>query len=506
MPTSAPVSSVTDLLAQVAASAATVNGGLVTSSSSVGVISSNNNSNISVLQQQHHQDASATFQQQQPVAGTTAFRSPNVVAPGSQPIPFLQHRATAVTGGANGSVQAPASGSNNAFAAPPMVRAQPVYPFASMTHAAQSVLGQTASSSPSSSSSSSPSPNQAAAAIRVRPAVSTIINHAAGVSIASTATATPPPPLSPALSPSSAFACATPSQLLPSALHPAAVKSAAAPVIDGAPSAALTPMQQPSIGGSRSPHFQQSIASGSTLTVASGGLAAALTTVTPSPQVGPIRPTPPSINVQQTVPVTTAASSPLLVNLLQQQQQQQMARNSLSNNSSSNSPTTTVAATAVGQSINQVPCVGVVSSSASLGVTTTSPVAMDTTPASETMDKVRQQSSSVSSRVAGGRSLSLNSPLSSSPSASPYHHTSSPNSPASAETNLTLAASVTVLNVRTGAPLNATALSSLAPPPPPTLSTAHSAVQNTTASSSAVAESGEILQVRLVFLTNLLSF
>jgi len=505
MPTSAPVSSVTDLLAQVAASATTVNGGLVTSSSSVGVISSNNNSNISVLQQQHNQDASATFQQQQPVGGTTGFRSPNVVAPGSQPIPFLQHRATAVTGGATGGVQATASGSSNAFAAPPMVRAQPVYPFASMTHAAQSVLGQTASSSPSSSSSSSPSPNQAAAAIRVRPAVSTIMNHVAGVSTASTATATPPPPLSPALSPSSAFACATPSQLLPSALHPTAVKSAAAPVIDGAPSAALTPMQQPPIGGSRSPHFQQSTASGSTLTAASGGLAAALTTVTPSPQVGPIRPTPPSINVQQTVPVTTAASSPLLVNLLQQQQQQQMARNSLSNNSSSNSPTTTVAATAAGQPINQVPCVGVVSSSASLGVTT-SPVAMHTTPASETMDKARQQSSSVSSRVAGGRSLSLNSPLSSSPSASPYHHTSSPNSPASAETNLTLAASVTVLNVRTGAPLNATALSSLAPPPPPTLSTAHSAVQNTTATSSAVAESGEILQVLLVFLSNLHSF
>jgi hypothetical protein len=36
---------------------------------------------------------------------------------------------------------------------------------------------------------------------------------------------------------------------------------------------------------------------------------------------------------------------------------------------------------------------------------------------------------------------------------------------ASSETNLTLAASVTVLNVRTGAPLNA-ALSSLAPPTP----------------------------------------
>ena len=82
-------------------------------------------------------------------------------------------------------------------------------------------------------------------------------------------------------------------------------------------------------------------------------------------------------------------------------------------------------------------------------------------------------SSKLNNRVAS-RSLSLNSPLSSSPSVSPYH--TSPNSPTvtgavaaaavsnAAETNLTLAASVTVLNVRTGAPLNATALSSLAPP------------------------------------------
>lgn len=465
----------------------------MTSSSSVGVNSSNNN-NSSVLQHHHQQDASASFQQQQPVAGTTGFRSPNVVAPGSQPIPFLQHRATAVTGAATGGVQAHPSGSNNAFVAPPVVRAQPVYPFASMTHAAQSVLGQTATSSPSSST-SSPSPNQAAAAIRLRPAVSTIMNHAAvGVPVASTATATPPPPLSPALSPSSAFACATPSQLLPSALHPAAVKSA--PVVDGAPSNALTPMQQQSVGGSRSPHFQQTAAPGSTLTVAGGGgLSTALTTVSPSPHIGPIRPSQPSINMQQTVPVTTAASSPLLVNLLQQQQQQQLARNSLSSNSSSsNSPTTAVAVTAAGQPINQVPCVGVVNSSTPIGVTT-SPVtvAMDNISASENMEKVRQQGSSVGSRVAGGRSLSLSSPLSSSPSASPYHHTSSPNSPATTETNLTLAASVTVLNVRTGAPLNATALSSLAPPP--ALSSAHTAAQNPTTASSVVPESGETLQV-----------
>ena len=527
----------------------------MTSSSGVSVNSNNisnnsassSNNNGVLLNHHHHHQSDATsvvasFQPQPVVTGTTTgFRSPNVVAPGSQPIPFLQQQqqqritgavaggvATAASTGGAGvtGIQTYPNGSNgNTFAAPPMGRpAQPVYPFASMTHAAQSVLGQAASSSPCSSTPGPP--NQAVAAIRARPPVSTITNPVAGVPVvvgsfppppppAPVAIATPPPPapLSPALSPSSAFAscAATPSQLLPSALHPATVKSTpaapAAPIVAtvdwtastvvAASSPSTQPMQQPSVGGgSRSPHFQHSAPSGGSTVV----------TTTPSPPtpqtIGPVRPTPPppaAINVQQTVPVTTAASSPLLVNLLQQQQQQQqqqqMARNS--------SPITVTTPSVTGQTVNQVPYV----SAAPVGVTTTtttSPVTVAIDPTatiSESMDKVRQQGA-VGSRAGSGRSLSINSPLSSSPSSSPYHQSSSPNSPApasltttaSVETNLTLAASVTVLNVRTGAPLNATALSSLATPSPAT--SAPPAVQNTTTASPAVAmDTGEIVQV-----------
>jgi hypothetical protein len=175
----------------------------------------------------------------------------------------------------------------------------------------------------------------------------------------------------------------------------------------------------------------------------------------------------------QSVPITTV-SSPLLVNLLQQQQQQQLQqqqqqqqqqppRNTMSNRSGS--PGT----------------VGIANSTTSVS---SSDSVMESNPG-EALEKVRQQKQLQLVTGGGGRPVSRthNSPLSSSPAASPYHvSSSSPNSPAgtgasavvansaavntvaSVETNLTLAASVTVLNVRTGAPLNAhTALSSLTP-------------------------------------------
>jgi hypothetical protein len=142
----------------------------------------------------------------------------------------------------------------------------------------------------------------------------------------------------------------------------------------------------------------------------------------------------------------------------------------------------------------------------------------------DALEKVRQQKQLQQVTGGGGRPVSRthNSPLSSSPAASPYH-VSSPNSPAGAttvvvtanstavnasasvETNLTLAASVTVLNVRTGAPLNAhTALSSLtptiAPPTNPSAVVAPVVVPVSLPSSSSPLETGEALQVCLSLL------
>lgn len=145
-----------------------------------------------------------------------------------------------------------------------------------------------------------------------------------------------------------------------------------------------------------------------------------------------------------------------------------------------------------------------------------SDVAMESNPV-DVLDKVRHQKQHQQQVMGGvGRPVSRthNSPLSSSPAASPYPvSSSSPNSPAgtgtpvgivanaapaSVETNLTLAASVTVLNVRTGAPLNAhTALSGLAPTIPsahPSSSVAATPVVVPVSSSSSTLETGEALQ------------
>ena len=180
------------------------------------------------------------------------------------------------------------------------------------------------------------------------------------------------------------------------------------------------------------------------------------------------------LSLTQTPPTTV--SSPLLVNLLQQQQQQQqIARATMATVNTqmtappgSNLATTTTVTNTLALA-NVVPALG----GATIPVSNAGvPLRPDSAPATD---------GRLPSRVAGGRSMSLNSPASLSPSVSPYH--TSPNSPvvpatgsttamtsvgtpvATSETNLTLAASVTVLNVRTGAPLNA-ALSSLAPPTP----------------------------------------
>ena len=426
MPLSGPVStssSVTELLAQVASTGAGVNGLVTPSQGSASVLLPT--------------DVVGNFQQSQPqqpvaaAAATGAFRSPNVVAPGSQPIPFLQQRPVAA-------VQT--AGNANAFAQPVgpagsgvgvVARAQPVYagpyPFASMTHAAQSMLGQTGQPS-------SPTISQTIPRAGRPPLVSAnTINHSVGA----TGTGPPPPTLpSPSSSP----------HVLSSALHPVTMKSAE-PVAAAATAAVVFSSPTMQVGGtnppqSSVPHFQLNQHQPPSQQQSFPSTPSPSTTPTPSiPMSNPtvrttvvvnqqVTPNVPPVTVVATVnmqPVTTTVSSPLLVNLLQQQQ----PRSSLSN---SGSPT-------------------IMST-----IATASAANSDTTAEANPVDlleKVRQS---------GRASRTHSSPLSSSPAASPYH-ISSPNSPASTPvetTNLTLAASVTVLNVRTGAPLNA-ALSSLAP-------------------------------------------
>lgn len=109
---------VTELLTQVA-TGASVNGIVTPSGASGGTLGS-----ASVLIQDVG-GASGTNQQQPVVAA--AFRSPNVVAPGSQPIPYLPARSA--SGGAASSMP---------FSNGGLTRSH--YPFTSMTHAAHTML------------------------------------------------------------------------------------------------------------------------------------------------------------------------------------------------------------------------------------------------------------------------------------------------------------------------------------------------------------------------------
>ena len=330
-----------------------------------------------------------------------------------------------------------------------------------MTHAALSRLGQVSTGLPS----NPPSQQNAVGASLVRP-VGAVTAHPSGMTAVSPAAHLPVPPASP-----------SPHPHLPSALHPQH-HPAVAPFKSAEPTASVVPLSSPmqTTGTHLQPAQQfhhnhnQQVINPAPIRQAS----AAPTTTLPSSS---------SSSQQPVVPVTTAVSSPLLVNLLQQQQQQQqqqMARNSLSGvvgSSTSSSPTLVTA----GLSTNPISATG----SSDPSSASTSPASMEANPSGVTLDplleKVRQ-----SGRVGAGRSQSLNSPLSSSsPSVSPYH--TSPNSPttmvpvssavSTTETNLTLAASVTVLNVRTGAPLN-TALSNLAPLQPPPVPSASFSSEN----------------------------
>lgn len=109
---------VTELLTQVAAGAS-VNGIVAPSGASGGALGS-----ASVLIQDV--GGGNGVNQQQPVVAA-AFRSPNVVAPGSQPIPYLPARSA--SGGAASSMP---------FSNGGLARSH--YPFASMTHAAHTML------------------------------------------------------------------------------------------------------------------------------------------------------------------------------------------------------------------------------------------------------------------------------------------------------------------------------------------------------------------------------
>ena len=108
----------TELLTQVAAGAS-VNGIVAPSGASGGALGS-----ASVLIQDV--GGGNGVNQQQPVVAA-AFRSPNVVAPGSQPIPYLPARSA--SGGAASSMP---------FSNGGLARSH--YPFASMTHAAHTML------------------------------------------------------------------------------------------------------------------------------------------------------------------------------------------------------------------------------------------------------------------------------------------------------------------------------------------------------------------------------
>jgi len=542
--TTSSSASVTELLAQVTSTGAVVSNGLVTpSQGSAACASVPLPTDVNVGNNFQQPVAAAIVSPSNSSAG--AFRSPNVVAPGSQPIPYLQqHQRPALGGGGGASaiVQSnagqlninpnaaighhPSSGIGSGGGGGGSVvgsRAQPVYagpyPFASMTHAAQSMLGQTGQpsssfSSTSSSSSTSCSPSSAITTMSQtiprtgRPPTTmtaNTINHSA-------VTSGPPPPTLTASSSSSSSP--SPLQVLSSALHPVTMKSAepfAAPaaVVFSSP----TTMQVGGINAlSSAQHFQSNPqqqpfpSSSSTSSPTPNPTVVRTTTGAANQQMPPSVPSG-SANVNfQSVPITTV-SSPLLVNLLQPQQQQlqqqQQPRNNMSNRSGS--PGT----------------VGIANSTTSVS---SSDSVMESIPA-DALEKVRQQKQLQLVTGGGGRPVSRthNSPLSSSPAASPYHvSSSSPNSPAgtgaptvvansaavnavaSVETNLTLAASVTVLNVRTGAPLNAhTALSSLTPAIAPStnpsagVASAAPAVVPVSLPSSTPMETGESHQVCL---------
>lgn len=514
--TSSPAN-VTELLTQVTSTGAGVSNGLVTpsqGSASVVLPADVNVGNNSNFQQPVVAAAVSS-------SSTGAFRSPNVVAPGSQPIPYVQqHQRPVIGGGSNASTQSNAGPHNNnansAMGSGGVVaaRAQAVYagpyPFASMTHAAQSMLGQTGqpSSSLSSAPSSSCSPSTAITTLSQtiprtgRPPTTmtaNTINHPAVTS------GPPPPTTSTVSSPSSPC----PHQILSSALHPVTMKSAepSATVVFASP----TTMQVGGINALSSAQHFQSNATQQQSFPSSSTSSPTPVVVRTAPVVAINQQIPPSLapgssNVNfQSVPITTV-SSPLLVNLLQQQQQrqqqeqqqlQQQPRNMLANRSGSPSTQGMVSA-------SMGPVTATVNST---------DVAMESNPV-DVLDKVRHpKQHQVMGGVGRPVSRTHNSPLSSSPAVSPYHvSSSSPNSPAgtpvsmvanagptSLETNLTLAASVTVLNVRTGAPLNAhTALSSLAPTIPsthPSSNAAATPVVVPVSSSSSTLETGEALQV-----------
>ncbi|KAI9551653.1 Nuclear receptor coactivator 6 [Daphnia sinensis] len=523
--TSSPAS-VTELLTQVASTGAGVSNGLVTPSQGSASVVLPADVNVGNNSNNFQQPAVAAT-----VSSAGAFRSPNVVAPGSQPIPYVQqHQRPVIGGGCSASAQSNVgphnSNPNSGIGGSGVVaaRAQAVYagpyPFASMTHAAQSMLGQTGQPSSSLSSASSPSCPPSTAITTMSQTIprtgrppttmtANTINHPA-------VTSGPPPPTSTASSCSSSSP--SPLQVLSSALHPVTMKSAEPSATAAVVFASPTTMQVGGINAlSSAQHFQPNATQQQSFPSSSSS------TSSPTPNPTVVRTTP-VVAINQQIPPTlssgpsnvnfpsvpiTTVSSPLLVNLLQQQQQQrqqqeqqqlqqQQPRNMLPNRSGSPG--------AQGMA------------SASMGpVTSTvnsSDVAMEST-AVDVLDKVRhpkQHQQQVMGGVGRPVSRTHNSPLSSSPAASPYPvSSSSPNSPAgtsvgivanavpaSVETNLTLAASVTVLNVRTGAPLNAhTALSGLAPTIPsahPSSSVAATPVVVPVSSSSSTLETGEALQ------------
>ena len=557
--TSSPTS-VTELLAQVASTGAGVSNGLVTpsqgSATCASVVPLPTDVNVGNQNTNFQQPVAAAIVSSSN-SSTGAFRSPNVVAPGSQPIPYLQqHQRPVLGGGPNAVVQSnagqlninpnaaighhPSSGIASGGGVVVAARAQPVYagpyPFASMTHAAQSMLGQTgqpsSSFSSSSTSSSTSTFSSSTSSSSCAPAITTMsqtiprtgrplttmtsanntINHPA-------VTSGPPP----STASSSSSSSPSPLQVMSSALHPVTIKSAetfaaAAAVVFSSP----TTMQVGGINALNSSAQQiQSNPQQQQQPFPNSSINNSTSSPTPNPTV--VRSTTVAVNQQmpssvpsgssnvnfQSVPITTV-SSPLLVNLLQQQQQQlqqqqqqqqqQQPRNNMSNRSGS--PGT-------------------------VGIANTSVTSSDSVMESNSVDaleKVRQQKQLQQVTGGGSRPVSRthNSPLSSSPAASPYH-VSSPNSPAGAttvvvtanstavnasasvETNLTLAASVTVLNVRTGAPLNThTALSSLtptiAPPTNPSAVVVPVVVPVSLPSSSSPLETGEALQVCLSLL------
>ena len=521
-------SSVTDLLAQVASTG--VSGGV---NGLVTPLSQGSSSDSVLLPTDvigsSFQQPQPPLHQQPPVAGS--FRSPNVVAPGSQPIPYLQQQlqqqqtqqrpflGTGQVVGNHGFAPAVASGHPAGAGGVVVVggaRAQPVYggpyPFASMTHAAQSMLGQTGTTGPSMAGPAGqplppPSPTVVPQQhIRAgRPVMATAATHAIGQPAGGGVGPPSPPTL--ASSSSSFSSSSSPHLLLSSALHPnVTVKSAESVtpnVVYQTPSSlpsssSSSTMQtgiathpRPSVQHIQSnqhphphhPHHQQqhqqtsltgpvvsTAVASPTIPGPAALVAGAPRTVQQQVASGVTTVAATGTPVANLQPVNTTVSSPLLVNLLQQQQlQQQQQQQLLSRNNVSNSGPAAVAV-----SNNSAGTSTVAAGSASGGTADAlSSAEVGSHHPADMADKVKQS---------GRMSRTHSSPLSSSPAASPYP-VSSPNSPtlaaaavataaaAAAETtntttNLTLAASVTVLNVRTGAPLNATALSNLTPTVP----------------------------------------